>query len=206
MGQLVFFVCLYNCQMLNIILCGAPGSGKGTQSELIVKKYGLQHLSTGDVLRAEIATGSELGKQIDSLISKGNLVSDEMMHGVIENYIANLPKDCKGIIFDGYPRTVAQAEAFTEMLKKYRMSAIMIDLMVDEQLLIQRLIDRGKVSGRADDNLNTIRHRIAVYHTQTEPVAEYYLHQGNYFAINGNYTMEDVFQQIQRVITLLTNR
>lgn len=192
--------------MLNIILCGAPGSGKGTQSELIVKKYGLQHLSTGDVLRAEIATGSELGKQIDSLISKGNLVSDEMMHGVIENYIANLPKDCKGIIFDGYPRTVAQAEAFTEMLKKYRMSAIMIDLMVDEQLLIQRLIDRGKVSGRADDNLNTIRHRIAVYHTQTEPVAEYYLHQGNYFAINGNYTMEDVFQQIQRVITLLTNR
>jgi len=206
MGQLVFFVCLYNCPMLNIILCGAPGSGKGTQSELIVKKYGLQHLSTGDVLRAEIATGSELGKQIDSLISKGNLVSDEMMHGVIENYIANLPKDCKGIIFDGYPRTVAQAEAFTEMLKKYRMSAIMIDLMVDEQLLIQRLIDRGKVSGRADDNLNTIRHRIAVYHTQTEPVAEYYLHQGNYFAINGNYTMEDVFQQIQRVITLLTNR
>ena len=157
-------------------------------------------------MRAEIATGSELGKQIDSLISKGNLVSDEMMHGVIENYIANLPKDCKGIIFDGYPRTVAQAEAFTEMLKKYRMSAIMIDLMVDEQLLIQRLIDRGKVSGRADDNLNTIRHRIAVYHTQTEPVAEYYLHQGNYFAINGNYTMEDVFQQIQRVITLLTNR
>lgn len=192
--------------MLNIILCGAPGSGKGTQSELIVKKYGLQHLSTGDVLRAEIATGSELGKQIDSLISKGNLVSDEMMYGVIENYIANLPNDCKGIIFDGYPRTVAQAEAFTELLKKYRMEAIMIDLMVDEQLLIQRLIDRGKVSGRADDNLNTIRHRIAVYHTQTEPVAEYYLHQGNYFAINGNYAMEDVFQQIQRMIFLLTNR
>jgi adenylate kinase len=192
--------------MLNIILCGAPGSGKGTQSELIVKKYGLHHLSTGDVLRAEIATGSELGKQIDTLISKGNLVSDEMMYGVIENYISHLPKDCKGIIFDGYPRTVAQAEAFTELLKKYRMEAIMIDLMVDEQLLIQRLIDRGKVSGRADDKLNTIRHRIAVYHTQTEPVAEYYLHQGNYFAINGNYSMEDVFQQIQRMIFLLTNR
>jgi len=205
-GQLVFFVCLYYSPMLNIILCGAPGSGKGTQSELIVKKYGLHHLSTGDVLRAEIATGSELGKQIDTLISKGNLVSDEMMYGVIENYISHLPKDCKGIIFDGYPRTVAQAEAFTELLKKYRMEAIMIDLMVDEQLLIQRLIDRGKVSGRADDKLNTIRHRIAVYHTQTEPVAEYYLHQGNYFAINGNYSMEDVFQQIQRMIFLLTNR
>ena len=188
--------------MLNIILCGAPGSGKGTQSGLIVEQYGLQHLSTGDVLRAEIASGSQLGKEIDAVISKGNLVSDEMMYGVIENYILSLPKDCKGIIFDGYPRTVAQAEAFTGLLKKYNMEAMMIDLMVDEQLLIQRLIERGKISGRADDNLNTICHRIAVYHNQTEPVAEYYLHQGNYFAVNGNYTMEDVFQQIRRIVEL----
>lgn len=188
--------------MLNIILCGAPGSGKGTQSGFIVDKYGLQHLSTGDVLRAEIATGSELGKKIDALISKGNLVPDEMMYGVIENYIANLPKDSKGTIFDGYPRTVAQAEALTGLLKKYNMEAIMIDLLVDEQLLIQRLIERSKISGRADDNLNTIRHRIAVYHNQTEPVAEYYLHQGNYFTVNGNHSMEDVFMQIERVIEI----
>ncbi len=186
--------------MLNIILCGAPGSGKGTQSAFISQKYGVQHLSTGDVLRAEIATGSELGKQIDALISKGNLVPDEMMYGVIENYIASLPADCKGTIFDGYPRTVAQAEALTGLLKKYNMEAIMIDLMVDEQLLIQRLIERGKVSGRADDNLNTIRHRIAVYHNQTEPIAHYYLHHGNYFAVNGNHTMADVFLQIMRII------
>ena len=186
--------------MLNIILCGAPGSGKGTQSAFISQKYGVQHLSTGDVLRAEIATGSELGKQIDALISKGNLVPDEMMYGVIENYIASLPADCKGTIFDGYPRTVAQAEALTGLLKKYNMEAIMIDLMVDEQLLIQRLIERGKVSGRADDNLNTIRHRIAVYHNQTEPIAHYYLHHGNYYAVNGNHTMADVFLQIMRII------
>lgn len=186
--------------MLNIILCGAPGSGKGTQSEFIVKKYGLQHLSTGDVLRAEIKTGSELGKQIDALISEGNLVPDDMMYGVIENYISHLPKDCKGMIFDGYPRTVSQAESLTELLKKYKMEAIMIDLMVDEQLLIQRLIERGKVSGRADDNLNTIRHRIAVYHNQTEPIAHYYLHKGNYFAVNGNHSMEDVFLQIERIL------
>ena len=186
--------------MLNIILFGAPGSGKGTQSAYISKEYGLHHLSTGEVLRAEIATGSALGKKIDTLISKGNLVPDDMMLGVIENYIANLPKECKGTIFDGYPRTVAQAEAFTNLLKKYQMSALMIDLMVDEQLLIQRLVDRGKVSGRADDTLNTIRHRIAVYHTQTEPVAEYYLHQGNYFAINGNYSADDVFPQIKRIV------
>ena len=186
--------------MLNIILSGAPGSGKGTQSDLLVKKYGLQHLSTGDVLRAEIATGSALGHQIDALISKGNLVPDDMMYGGIENYIASLPKDCKGTIFDGYPRTVAQAAALTHLLKKYNMDAIMIDLLVDEQLLIQRLIDRGKVSGRADDNLNTIRHRIAVYHNQTEPIAHYYLHKGNYFAVNGNQTMADVFLQIMRIV------
>ena len=189
--------------MLNIILCGAPGSGKGTQSSFIAQKYGLQHLSTGDVLRAEIAKGSELGQQIDALISKGNLVPDDMMYGVIENYIASLPADCKGTIFDGYPRTVAQAESLTKLLQKYKMDAIMIDLMVDEQLLIQRLIERGKVSGRKDDNLNTIRHRIAVYHQQTEPVAHYYLHHGNYFAVNGNHTMADVFLQIMRVIELV---
>jgi adenylate kinase len=186
--------------MLNIILCGAPGSGKGTQSELIVKKYGLQHLSTGDVLRAEIAKGSELGRKIDALISQGNLVPDELMYGVIENYIAGLPSDCKGTIFDGYPRTVAQAESLTELLGKYSMDAVMIDLLVDEQLLIQRLIERGKVSGRADDNLNTIRHRIAIYHNQTEPIAHYYLHHGNYVAVNGNHNVEDVFLQIERII------
>ena len=186
--------------MLNIILCGAPGSGKGTQSAFIAQKYGVQHLSTGDVLRAEIATGSKLGKQIDAIISKGNLVPDEMMLGVIENYIANLPADCKGTIFDGYPRTVSQAESLDKLLKKYNMEAIMIDLMVDEQLLIQRLIERGKVSGRADDNLNTIRHRIAVYHNQTEPIAHYYLHHGNYCPVNGNHSMADVFLQIMKII------
>ena len=186
--------------MLNIILCGAPGSGKGTQSAFIAQKYGVQHLSTGDVLRAEIATGSDLGKQIDGLISKGNLVPDDMMYGVIENYIASLPDDCKGTIFDGYPRTVAQAESLTKLLEKYHKEAIMIDLLVDEQLLIQRLLERGKSSGRADDNLNTIRHRIAVYHQQTEPIAHYYLHHGNYCPVNGNHNMADVFLQIMRII------
>ena len=186
--------------MLNIILCGAPGSGKGTQSQLIVDHYGLKHLSTGDVLRAEIAKGTELGKKIDALISVGNLVPDDMMFDLIENYIATLPKHCKGTIFDGYPRTVAQAVSLTALLKKYKMDALMIDLMVDEQLLIQRLLERGKVSGRADDNLNTIRHRIAVYHDQTEPIAHYFLRHGNYFAVNGNHGVEDVFRQVKRII------
>ena len=192
--------------MLNIILSGAPGSGKGTQSALIAQKYGLKHLSTGDVLRAEIATGSELGKKIDALISKGNLVPDDMMYNLIENYIASLPADCKGTIFDGYPRTVSQAESLTGLFKKFKMDAIMIDLLVDEQLLIQRLIERGKVSGRKDDNLNTIRHRIAVYHQQTEPIAHYYLHHGNYYAVNGNHTMADVFLQIMRLVELVCDK
>lgn len=192
--------------MLNIILCGAPGSGKGTQSQYIMEKFGLQHLSTGDVLRAEIASGSKLGVQIDALISRGNLVPDDMMYGVIDNYLRNLPKDCKGIILDGYPRTVPQAESLTELLKKYKMDAIMIDLLVDEQLLIQRLIERGKVSGRADDNLNTMRHRIAVYHNQTEPIAHYYLHHGNYCPVNGNHSVEDVFLQIEGIIKRETKK
>lgn len=186
--------------MLNIILCGAPGSGKGTQSDIIVKKYDLQHLSTGDVLRAEIKSGSELGKELDAIISKGNLVPDRKMIDLIENFIANLPKDSKGVIFDGFPRTVEQAEALTELLKKYHLEAIMLDMFVEEQELIARLLNRGKTSGRADDNIDTIKQRLQVYNNVTKPVATYYLHQGNYFAINGNHTMEDVFAQIDNIL------
>ncbi len=186
--------------MLNIILCGAPGSGKGTQSDIIVKKYGLQHLSTGDVLRAEIKSGSELGKELDAIISKGNLVPDQKMIDLIENFIANLPKDSKGVIFDGFPRTVEQAEALTELLKKYHLEAVMLDMFVEEQELISRLLNRGKTSGRADDNIDTIKQRLQVYKDVTKPVATYYLHHGNYFAINGNNTMEDVFAQIDNIL------
>ncbi len=186
--------------MLNIILCGAPGSGKGTQSDIIVKKYGLQHLSTGDVLRAEIKSGSELGKELDAIISKGNLVPDQKMIDLIENFIANLPKDSKGVIFDGFPRTVEQAEALTELLKKYHLEAVMLDMFVEEQELIARLLNRGKTSGRADDNIDTIKQRLQVYKDVTKPVATYYLHHGNYFAINGNNTMEDVFAQIDNIL------
>ncbi len=190
--------------MLNIILCGAPGSGKGTQSDFIVNKYHLNHLSTGDVLRAEIKSGSQLGQEIDALISKGNLVPDDKMYGVIDHYISHLPADSEGMIFDGYPRTVAQADSLTQLLETHQMEAIMIELVVDEQSLINRLLERGKVSGRADDNLETIQKRLAIYHTQTKPVAEYYLHKGNYFAVNGNLSMEDVFLQIERIIQLHT--
>ena len=189
--------------MLNIILFGAPGSGKGTQSDFIVKKYGLQHLSTGDVLRDEIKSGSELGKEIDALISKGNLVPDHKMIHIIAHYLDALPQDCKGVIFDGYPRTVEQAEALTLMLDRRNMKAVMIDLAVDEDEVIKRLLNRGKTSGRADDNFETIKKRIKVYHEITKPVCGYYLKRHNYFQINGNYTMEDTFAQVDAILSLI---
>lgn len=200
-----FYVCLFILRnMLNIILCGAPGSGKGTQSDFIVNKYHLNHLSTGDVLRAEIKSGSQLGQEIDALISKGNLVPDDKMYGVIDHYISHLPTDSEGMIFDGYPRTLAQAESLTQLLANRQMEAIMIELVVDEQSLINRLLERGKVSGRADDNLETIQKRLSVYHAQTEDVAKYYLRNGNYFAVNGNMSIEEVFMQIEQIIQLKT--
>ena len=188
--------------MLNIILCGAPGSGKGTQSDLIVKKYGLQHLSTGDALRAEIKSGSELGKEIDELIAGGNLVPDHKMIHLIARYLDNLPEDCKGVIFDGFPRTVAQAEALELLLERRNMKAVLLDLFVEEDEVIKRLLNRGKTSGRADDNYETIKKRLQVYQTETKPVCSYYLHRHNYFAINGNYSMEDTFSQIDNILKL----
>ena len=188
--------------MLNIILCGAPGSGKGTQSDLIVKKYGLQHLSTGDALRAEIKSGSELGKEIDELIAGGNLVPDHKMIHLIARYLDNLPEDCKGVIFDGFPRTVAQAEALELLLERRNMKAVLLDLFVEEDEVIKRLLNRGKTSGRADDNYETIKKRLQVYQTETKPVCTYYLHRHNYFAINGNYSMEDTFCQIDNILKL----
>ena len=189
--------------MLNIILCGAPGSGKGTQSDLIVKKYGLQHLSTGDALRAEIKSGSELGKEIGELIAGGNLVPDHKMIHLIARYLDNLPAECKGVIFDGFPRTVAQAEALELLLERRNMKAVLLDLFVEEDEVIKRLLNRGKTSGRADDNYETIKKRLQVYQTETKPVCTYYLHRHNYFAINGNYSMEDTFSQIDNILKLI---
>ena len=189
--------------MLNIILCGAPGSGKGTQSDLIVKKYGLQHLSTGDALRAEIKSGSELGKEIGELIAGGNLVPDHKMIHLIARYLDNLPEDCKGVIFDGFPRTVAQAEALELLLERRQMKAVLLDLFVEEDEVITRLLNRGKTSGRADDNYETIKKRLQVYQTETKPVCTFYLHRHNYFAINGNYSMEDTFSQIDNILNII---
>lgn len=191
--------------MLNIILCGAPGSGKGTQSELIVNKYGLEHLSTGELLREEIATGSDFGKKIDALISKGNLVPDDIMLQLIDQYLNNLPADSKGVIYDGFPRTIHQAQAFDQLLQKRGQEALMIDLIVDENDLIERLLLRGKTSGRADDNLETIKKRLVVFHERTEPQRQFYKEKNNYHAVNGTGEINDIFSRIDTIIEQLTN-
>ena len=189
--------------MLNIILGGAPGSGKGTLSDIIVEHYGLQHLSTGDVLRAEIASGSKLGQEINEIISFGNLIPDEQMIQLLKNYITSLPADCKGVIFDGFPRTVEQAHALTQMLDEHHMDAYMLDLWAEEDTIIERLLNRGKTSGRADDNLETIKKRLRIYNETTRPISDYYLRRHRYFLLNSNINPECIWSQMDVILKQL---
>jgi len=186
--------------MLNLILFGPPGSGKGTQSEKIIEKYGLVHLSTGDILRNEIANKTELGMQAKSIMEKGELVSDEIVIGMIENKLS-ANKDAKGFIFDGFPRTEAQAKALDELMSSYGHAiSVMVGLDVKKQELVQRLLKRGQESGRADDNLETIENRIAVYHQQTSPVMDYYNSQSKLKLIDGLGSIDDIFARIVEVL------
>lgn len=187
--------------MLNIILCGAPGCGKGTQSEFIVNKYGLTHLSTGDLFRAEMASDSELGKTFKSYISQGHLVPDELVMAILEKHIESLPADTKGLIFDGFPRTLNQAVQLEKLMKKRGdKTAVLIDINVPEDEIIRRLIERGKTSGRSDDNLDTIKERLVVYHDQTRPVDDYYELTDRYVRIQGLGTISEIFGRISRVL------
>lgn len=186
--------------MLNIVITGAPGSGKGTQSDILVEKYGLKHISTGDLLRGEIAKGTELGMKAKTLIDAGNLVPDEIINGMLESVIKN-NLDAKGFIFDGYPRTVDQAKNLDTLLSAYNEKVtIMLNIDVNHDLLIERLLNRAKTSGRADDNLETINHRLEVYQTVTLPVADYYKSTDRYHAVNNNTSIDDCFNQIKALI------
>ena len=183
--------------MLNIILFGAPGCGKGTQAALIKEKYNINHISTGEVIRGEIMGGTELGKSMQSYIEAGQLAPDSIVIGMSRNYMQE-HKDASGNIFDGFPRTTAQAEAFDQILSEDGESvSVMIYMDVPEEELVKRILLRGKDSGRADDaSEDVIRNRIAVYREQTAIVAEHYSKQGKYVAVDGVGTLEEVFNRI----------
>ena len=183
--------------MLNIVLFGAPGCGKGTQAARLKEKYGIDHVSTGNVIREEIARGTKLGKEMESYITTGRLAPDQVVIDMIADYIA-AHKHAKGNIFDGFPRTTHQAEEFDRMLSE---QGFMIYMDVPEEELVKRILLRGKESGRADDaSEEVIRDRIKVYHEQTAVVADFYAKQGKFADINGLGTMDEVFDRICQVI------
>lgn len=186
--------------MLNIVIFGAPGSGKGTQSERLIEEYGLHHISTGELLRKHIADGTELGTIANQYISQGHLIPDDLMIRVLEDVLDSNPElTAKGVIFDGFPRTIDQAKSLNEMLDKRgtKVHAV-VGLEVNEDDLIQRMLQRGKESGRADDNLETIRERLNVYHNQTSPLRDFYINEGKYHAIDGNAPVDHVFGSIKK--------
>ena len=186
--------------MLNIVIFGPPGSGKGTQSEKIIEKYGLVHISTGEILRKEIQEDSNLGKIAKSFIDKGELVPDQTIIEMLEKKLESL-NNIKGVIFDGFPRTVDQAVALKEMLEKHGENVdIMLNLEVDRQELIDRLLKRGQISGRSDDNLETIEKRIRVYEKQTFPVIDFYKNEGTYTPIRGVGDIDAIFRRVSEAI------
>lgn len=187
--------------MFNLILFGPPGSGKGTQSEKIVNKFDLKHLSTGDLLRRELAEKTPLGLEAKSFMDKGQLVPDEVVIGMIDSSLDKNP-NAKGFLFDGFPRTVAQAEALDKLLslKKTEISKVLA-LEVSEEELIKRLLRRGETSGRSDDtNEDIIRNRLAVYNKDTAAVAEHYKALGKFEAIKGEGTVEEIFEALSNAI------
>lgn len=183
--------------MFNVILFGPPGSGKGTQSERLIKKYGLKHLSTGDLLRSEIAAKTELGMEAKKLMDKGALVPDAVVIGMISTALDNNPQ-AKGFLFDGFPRTTAQAEGLDQLLnEKGTQINEFISLVVSEEELVKRLLNRGLTSGRSDDtNEEVIRARITEYKSKTSIVADYYKQFGKFVEVKGEGSIDDIFNAL----------
>ena len=190
--------------MFNLILFGPPGSGKGTQSERLVQRYGLVHLSTGNLLRKEIADKTHLGLEAKRFIDNGQLVPDEVVIGMVDAYF-DAHKDSKGFLFDGFPRTVAQAQALDElMLRKNTSISLVLALEVTEEELVKRLLNRGKTSGRSDDtDVEVIRKRFSVYTNETSPVASHYEAQQKFRTVKGEGSVEDIFSGLCEAIDSL---
>lgn len=186
--------------MLNVVIFGPPGSGKGTQSELIIKKYGFAHISTGDLLRHEISTHTQLGAIAKKYIDKGELVPDDVIIDMIDHKIEKLNK-VSGVIFDGFPRTTEQASSLKKMLQSHKHDvSVMVNLEVPKEELIERLLKRGETSGRSDDNLETIEKRINVYNSQTTPVIDFYKTEKKYAPILGIGSVDEIFERISVAI------
>ena len=183
------------------ILFGPPGAGKGTQAKLMVEKYNFHHVSTGDLLRQEIAKGTELGKIAKSLIDNGNFVDDSIVEQMIENEIVNNP-DVKGFIFDGFPRTVAQAEVLEKMLQKRSQEVTkVLSIIISDNLVFERIQHRANNEGRKDDaNVEIIQNRINTYHKKTEPLIQFYKNLGKYNEICGEGTIEEIFEKISSML------
>lgn len=183
--------------MLNIVLFGAPGSGKGTQSAKLIDEYGLYHISTGELLRDHIRRGTELGKTANEYISKGHLIPDALMIQILDDVLDKEAAGKKGVVFDGFPRTIAQADALKGLLQKRGTDLhAVVGLEVPEEELVQRMLKRGQETGRADDNEDTIKERLNVYHNQTQPLRDYYVKEGNYLPINGSGIVDEIFNDI----------
>jgi len=187
--------------MKNIVIFGAPGSGKGTQSDKLIGKYGLSHISTGDVLRAEIRKGTNLGRTAQQYIDQGQLIPDDLMVSILASVYDSFGRSHKGVIFDGFPRTIPQAEALKQMLsERGDRVAAMLELDVPEDELMKRLLLRGQQSGRADDNEETIKKRLVVYHSQTQPLIEWYANEGIHYHIDGMGELDRIFGDICEVV------
>lgn len=190
--------------MKNIVIFGAPGSGKGTQSEKLIKKYGFGHISTGDVLRDQIKRGTELGKTAKGYIDNGQLIPDDLMVVILADVYDKFGKDHNGVIFDGFPRTIPQAQALKDMLAdRGHEVAAMIELHVPDSELTKRLILRGLESGRSDDNEETIKKRLNVYHTQTQPLCDWYNKEGLFYSVDGLGDIDRIFEDICKIIDTL---
>ena len=192
---------------MNIVLFGGPGSGKGTQSEKLIEKYGLHHISTGEVLREHIKKETELGKIAKRYIDEGQLIPDDLMIQILDDVLENEAKDKPGVIFDGFPRTIPQAEALNNLLKKRNKELhAVVGLEVPDDELVKRMLNRGKMTGRADDNEETIKKRLNVYHNQTSPLRDHYKKQSKYISIDGNKDIDRIFDSIVKELDKHKNK
>ncbi|MBN1338858.1 MAG: adenylate kinase [Bacteroidales bacterium] len=186
--------------MVNLVLFGPPGSGKGTQSVKIAEKYKLVHISTGDVFRREIRAKSELGLKVQSIIEKGELVSDDLLIQILENEIKKYP-DAQGFVFDGFPRTIRQAEDLDKLMAKMgEKLTVVLSLTVNDNEILQRLLKRAEIEGRKDDTREVIENRISVYNAQTQPLIDFYKAKGILTDVEGIGSIDEIFSHLCAVI------